>query len=154
MKTSKIIKSKVEIYATPDKNNALNWSIPSGTQMTIDSGHEAKGGDGKTYVEVTYAGKTGWLPEDNIDSKKSDLIAPDATDNDTGSTNANIDATTHNEVIVNVGPLFADGFGNDPNIDKVTTVDVSSYIKHDDQDLSGQQTDGSYVSHFNFSFSK
>nr|DAW18302.1 MAG TPA: tail protein [Caudoviricetes sp.] len=138
-------KSKVEIYATPDKNNALNWSIPSGTQMTIDSGHEAKGGDGKTYVEVTYAGETGWLPEDNIDSKKSDLIAPDATDNDTGSTNANIDATTHNEVIVNVGPLFADGFGNDPNIDKVTTVDVSSYIKHDDQDLSGQQTDGSFV---------
>lgn len=138
-------KSKVEIYATPDKNNALNWSIPSGTQMNIESGHEAKGGDGKTYVEVTYAGKTGWLPEDNIDSNKSDLIAPDATDNDTGSTNANIDATTHNEVIVNVGPLFADGFGNDPNIDKVTTVDVSSYIKHDDQDLSGQQTDGSFV---------
>ena len=138
-------KSKVEIYATPDKNNALNWSIPSGTQMTIDSGHEAKGGDGKTYVEVTYAGKTGWLPEDNIDSKRSDLIAPDATDNDTGSTNANIDATTHNEVTVKVGPLFADGFGNDPNIDKVTTVDVSSYIKHDDQDLSGQQADGSFV---------
>ena len=139
-------KSKVEIYATPDKNNALNWSIPSGTTLTIDSGHEAKGGDGKTYVEVTYAGKTGWLPEDNIDSEKSDLIAPDATDDDSGSdANANIDATTHNEVTVKVGPLFADGFGNDPNIDKVTTVDVSSYIKHDDQDLSGQQADGSFV---------
>lgn len=138
--------SKVEIYATPDKNNALNWSIPSGTQITINSGHEAKGGDGKTYVEVTYAGKTGWLPEDNIDSDKSDLVAPDATDDDSGNdTNPNIDATTHNEVTVKVGPLYVDGFGTDPNVDKVTTVDVSSYIKHDDQDLSGQQADGSFV---------
>lgn len=138
--------SKVEIYATPDKNNALNWSIPSGTQITIDSGHEAKGGDGKTYVEVTYAGKTGWLPEDNIDSDKSDLVAPDANDGDDSSNpNPNIDATTHNEVTVKVGPLYAEGFGNDPNVDKVTTVDVSSYIKHDDQDLSGQQADGSFA---------
>lgn len=137
--------SKVEIYATPDKNNALNWSIPSGTQITINAGHEAKGGDGKTYVEVTYAGKTGWLPEDNIDSDKSDLVSPDANDGDDSSNpNPNIDATTHNEVTVKVGPLYADGFGTDPNVDKVTTVDVSSYIKHDDQDLSGQQADGSF----------
>lgn len=138
--------SKVEIYATPDKNNALNWSIPSGTQIPINAGHEAKGGDGKTYVEVTYAGKTGWLPEDNIDSDKSDLVAPDANDGDDSSNpNPNIDATTHNEVTVKVGPLYAEGFGNDPNVDKVTTVDVSSYIKHDDQDLSGQQADGSFA---------
>lgn len=138
--------SKVEIYATPDKNNALNWSIPSGTQISINAGHEAKGGDGKTYVEVTYAGKTGWLPEDNIDSNKSDLVAPDANDGDDSSNpNPNIDATTHNEVTVKVGPLYAEGFGNDPNVDKVTTVDVSSYIKHDDQDLSGQQADGSFA---------
>lgn len=138
--------SKVEIYATPDKNNALNWSIPSGTQISINAGHEAKGGDGKTYVEVTYAGKTGWLPEDNIDSDKSDLVAPDANDGDDSSNpNPNIDATTHNEVTVKVGPLYAEGFGNDPNVDKVTTVDVSSYIKHDDQDLSGQQADGSFA---------
>lgn len=137
--------SKVEIYATPDKNNTLNWSIPSGTQITINSGHEAKGGDGKTYVEVTYAGKTGWLPEDNIDSDKSDLVSPDANDGDDSSNpNPNVDATTHNEVTVKVGPLYADGFGTDPNVDKVTTVDVSSYIKHDDQDLSGQQADGSF----------
>lgn len=138
--------SKVEIYATPDKNNALNWSIPSGTQISINAGHEAKGGDGKTYVEVTYDGKTGWLPEDNIDSDKSDLVAPDANDGDDSSNpNPNIDATTHNEVTVKVGPLYAEGFGNDPNVDKVTTVDVSSYIKHDDQDLSGQQADGSFA---------
>lgn len=138
--------SKVEIYATPDKNNALNWSILSGTQISINAGHEAKGGDGKTYVEVTYAGKTGWLPEDNIDSDKSDLVAPDANDGDDSSNpNPNIDATTHNEVTVKVGPLYAEGFGNDPNVDKVTTVDVSSYIKHDDQDLSGQQADGSFA---------
>ena len=142
--------SKVEIYATPDRNNALNWSIPSGlTSGTSDfqiNGHQAKGGDGKTYVEVTYKGKTGWLPEDNIDSDKSDLVAPDANDGDDSSNpNPNIDATTHNEVTVKVGPLYAEGFGNDPNVDKVTTVDVSSYIKHDDQDLSGQQADGSFA---------
>lgn len=138
-------KSKVEIYATPDKNKALNWSIPSGTQFTIDSGHEAKGGDGKTYVEVTYHGKTGWLPEDNIDSEKSDLIAPDANDDDESSNpNPNVD-TSHNEVTVKVGPLYADGWGTDPNVDKVNTVDVSSYLKHDDQDLSGQQADGTFT---------
>lgn len=136
--------SKVEIYATPDKNNALNWSIPSGTQITINSGHEAKGGDGKTYVEVTYAGKTGWLPEDNIDSDKSNLVSPDATDDGTDA-NPNVDATAHNEVVVTVGPLYADGFGTNPNIDKVCTVDVSANFKHDDQDLSGQQDDGTFV---------
>lgn len=138
--------SKVEIYGTPDKNNALNWSIPSGTQITIDQGHEAKGGDGKTYVEVTYAGKTGWLPEDNIDSDKSNLVSPDANDGDDSSNpNPNVDATTHNEVTVKVGPLYADGFGNNPNVDKVCTVDVSGNFKHDDQDLSGQQADGTFV---------
>ena len=136
--------SKVEIYATPDKNNALNWSIPSGTQITINSGHEAKGGDGKTYVEVTYAGKTGWLPEDNIDSDKSNLVSPDATDDDTDA-NPNVDATAHNEVVVTVGPIYAEGFGTNPNIDKVCTVDVSANFKHDDQDLSGQQDDGTFV---------
>ncbi len=138
--------SKVEIYGTPDKNNALNWSIPSGTQITIDQGHEAKGGDGKTYVEVTYAGKTGWLPEDNIDSDKSNLVSPDANDGDDSSNpNPNVDATTHNEVVVTVGPLYADGFGNDINVDKVCTIDVSGNFKHDDQDLSGQQPDGTFV---------
>lgn len=136
--------SKVEIYATPDKNNALNWSIPSGTQITINSGHEAKGGDGKTYVEVTYAGKTGWLPEDNIDSDKSNLVSPDATDDDTDA-NPNVDATAHNEVVVTVGPIYAEGFGTNPNIDKVCTVDVSANFKHDDQDLSGQRDDGTFV---------
>lgn len=100
---------------------------------------------GKTYDEVTYAGKTGWLPEDNIDSDKSDLVSPDANDGDSSSNpNPNVD-TSHNEVTVKVGPLYADGFGNDPNIDKVNTVDVSSYLKHDDQDLSGQQPDGTFV---------
>lgn len=44
-----------------------------------------------------------------------------------------------------VGPLYADGFGTNPNIDKVCTVDVSANFKHDDQDLSGQQDDGTFV---------
>ena len=140
--------SKVEIYATPDKTNALNWSIPNGETFTIDKGHEAKGGDGKTYIQVTYKGKTGWLPEDNIDSDKSQLNAPEDTadsDSDTASTNyANVDQS-QKEVKVVVGPLYAEGYGVDPNVDKVNTVDVSSYFSHDDQDLSGQQSDGSFI---------
>lgn len=140
--------SKVEIYATPDKNDALNWSIPNGETFTIDKGHEAKSGDGKTYVQVTYKGKTGWLPEDNIDSEKSKLNAPEDTadsDSDDASTSSATVDQSQKEVRVVVGPLYADGYGIDPNVDKVNTVDISSYFKHDDQDLSGQQDDGSFV---------
>lgn len=137
--------SKVEIYSTPDTHDALNWSIPSGTSLDV-TGYEAKGGDGKTYVQVTYAGKTGWLPEDSIDDKKSQLNAPDAGDDtDTNSnTAANVDQSQKTVRVV-VGPIYADGFGINPNIDKVTYVDVSDLFTHDDQDLSGQQPDGSFV---------
>lgn len=143
--------SKVEIYATPDKNNALNWSIPSGlTSGTNDfqiTGHQAKGGDGKTYVEVTYKGKTGWLMEDNINSDLSNINAGGDDldeDSDSSGTGANVDQS-QKEVTVTVGPLYADGFGIDPNVDKVNAVDLSSNFIHDDQDLSGQQDDGSFV---------
>lgn len=140
--------SKVEIYATPDSKNALNWSIPNGETFQVVNGHEAKSGDGKTYIEVTYEGKTGWLCEDDIDDKSSTITSADAdTDNsaDTGTNyNANVDQS-NKEVTVKVGPLYAEGFGVNPNIDSVNTVDISSYFKHDDQDLSGQQSDGSFV---------
>lgn len=140
--------SKVEIYATPDSKNALNWSIPNGETFTVVNGHEAKSGDGKTYIEVTYKGKTGWLCEDDIDDKNSKITSADAdTDNsaDTDTNyNANIDQS-NKEVTVKVGPLYAEGFGVNPNIDSVNTVDISGYFKHDDQDLSGQQSDGSFV---------
>ena len=143
--------SKVEIYATPNSSDALNWSIPNGASSANGdftmTGHEAKGGDGKTYVEVTYHGKTGWLMEDNIDSDKSKLDSADDdydSDSDENDSSANIDQSQA-EVTVKVGPLYADGFGNNPNIDKVNTVDLSSNFQHDDQDLSGQQSDGSFV---------
>lgn len=74
------------------------------------------------------------------------MVSPDANDGDDSSNpNPNIDSTSHNEVTVTVGPLYAEGFGIDPNIDKVNTIDVSGNFKHDDQDLSGQQADGSFV---------
>lgn len=140
--------SKVEIYATPDSKNALNWSIPNGETFTVVNGHEAKSGDGKTYIEVTYKGKNGWLCEDDIDDKNSNITSADAdTDNsaDTDTNyNANVDQS-NKEVTVKIGPLYADGFGVNPNIDSVNTVDISSYFKHNDQDLSGQQPDGSFV---------
>lgn len=137
--------SKVEIYSTPDTHDALNWSIPSGTELDV-TGYEAKGGDGKTYVQVTYAGKTGWLPEDSIDDKNSQLNSPDAGDDTDTNSNAtaNVDQSQKNVRVV-VGPLYADGFGIDPNIDKVTYVDISDLFTHDDQDLSGQQADGSFA---------
>ncbi|TDN29492.1 hypothetical protein CEE75_10605 [Lactobacillus crispatus] len=140
--------SKVEIYATPDSKNALNWSIPNGETFTVVNGHEAKSGDGKTYIEVTYKGKNGWLCEDDIDDKNSNITSADAdkdnsVDTDTNY-NANVDQS-NKEVTVKVGPLYADGFGVNPNIDSVNTVDISSYFKHNDQDLSGQQPDGSFV---------
>lgn len=139
--------SKVEIYKTPDKTQALNWSIPNGTKLTV-LGEEAKGGDGITYVKVSYKGQTGWLPESNIDDKNSNIHAEDADKSSDSDENkdvaANVDQS-QKEVRVVVGPLYADGFGLDPNVDKVNTVDISSNFKHDDQDLSGQQADGSFV---------
>lgn len=140
--------SKVEIYATPDKNDALNWSIPNGESFQVVNGHEAKSGDGKTYIEVTYKGKTGWLCEDDIDDKNSKINAADADKDNSDDTDTNYSANvdqSKKEVIVKVGPLYANGFGVNPNIDSVNTVDISGYFKHDDQDLSGQQSDGSFV---------
>lgn len=140
--------SKVEIYATPDKNDALNWSIPNGESFQVVNGHEAKSGDGKTYIEVTYHGKTGWLCEDDIDDKNSKINAADADKDNSDDTDTNYSANvdqSKKEVIVKVGPLYANGFGVNPNIDSVNTVDISGYFKHDDQDLSGQQPDGSFV---------
>lgn len=139
--------SSVAVYDTPDSRNAASWTIPSGASsekgdFTI-SGHEAKGGDGKTYVEVIYQGKTGWIPEDNLTN--STLHAPDENDiSDDGDYNASVDES-QKEVTVKIGPLYADGFGIDINVDKVNTVDLSGNFKHDDQDLSGQQPDGSFV---------
>lgn len=148
LKQKLIDHSKVEIYDTPDSRNASNWSIPAGASsekgdFTI-GGHEAKGGDGKTYIEVTYKGHTGWIPEDNLTN--STLHAPDDDDtgSDDGDYNASVDES-QKEVTVKIGPIYADGFGVDPNIDKVNTVDLSGNFKHDDQDLSGQQPDGSFV---------
>lgn len=137
--------SKVEIYSTPNAHDALNWSIPSGTNLDA-IGYEAKGGDGKTYVQVTYANQTGWLPEDSIDDKKSQLNAPEASDDTDTNSNmkANVDQS-QKTVRVKVGPIYADGFGINPDIDKVTYVDVSDLFTHDDQDLSGQQPDGSFA---------
>lgn len=142
--------SKVEIYATPDSKDALNWSIPNGASSAKGDfkvlGHEAKGGDGKTYVEVSYAGKTGWLMEDNINSDQSTLnSADDDEDEDSDSDDNGSASVDQQDVVVTVGPLYADGFGVDPNVDKVNSVDLSSNFQHDDQDLSGQQSDGTFV---------
>lgn len=41
--------------------------------------------------------------------------------------------------------MYADGFGIDINVDKVNTVDLSGNFQHDDQDLSVQQPDGTFV---------
>ncbi|WP_158593057.1 phage tail spike protein [Lactobacillus sp. ESL0230] len=138
--------SKVEIYDTPDSRNASNWSIPAGASSVNGdfkiTGHQAQGGDGKTYIEVTYKGRTGWIPEDNLTD--STLHAPDDDSNSSDDYDASVDQS-QKEVTVKIGPLYADGFGIDPNVDKVNTVDLSSNFKHDDQDLSGQQPDGSFV---------
>ena len=59
-------------------------------------------------------------------------------------TDASVDES-QKEVTVKVGPMYADGFGIDINVDKVNTVDLSGNFQHDDQDLSVQQPDGTFV---------
>ena len=135
-------KGKVEMFDSPDHLHALNWSIPDGTSIAIDEGYEAKGADGNTYVQVTYAGVTGWIREDftnTTGAADTELHAPDEDSNDEGAVAEDV-----KEVIVDIGTVYASNSFKTEN-DRILRVDLSEYFKHDDQDLSGQQPDGSFV---------
>ncbi|WP_302582691.1 phage tail spike protein [Lactobacillus intestinalis] len=139
---------KIEMYADVNRHSDLNWSIPAGVSLPVE--YEGKAGDGVTMYQVTYKGKTGWIRSDMTNTKGNIDIEPhspkDILNSDEDSEevkSANI-PDDKKEVTVEIGTLYAEGTFNQENA-RILRVDLSSYFTHDDQDLSGQQPDGSFV---------
>lgn len=148
IKTAAQSKGVIEVYSAPTKNAAANWTIPIGVGLEVD--HTADGADGNTWYEVTYKGKTGFIPADLTDTSADGDLEPTAKDTDDTTNGLTKDATVdQSEVLVKLGDgqaglVFPENAGNH-EVQRVLNVDLSAYIQHNDQDLSGQQPDGSFV---------
>lgn len=139
--------SKIEMYDDPAHLDDLNWSIPSGTSLDVTA--TAQGADGQNMYEVTYKGKTGWIRADMTNTKGDADIEPQAADNTYDSDSDGDEVVDANipedkkQVTVEIGTLYADSTFSQENA-RIERVDLSSYFTHDDQDLSGQQADGTF----------
>lgn len=148
-------RGKIEMYSTPSKGSAANWSIPANVEFDISK--SAQGADGKTWYQVTYKGVTGWIPAEYTSSSGSNDLEPQAPDSsansyDESSDNAIAvaeDQTVHVELtddldnVVN-GVIYPAGMNYSPENAHIMKLDLSNCVKHDDQDLSGLQDDGTY----------
>lgn len=145
-------KGKIQMYASPSKGDALNWSIPVGESFDIS--HTAEGADGKTWYEVTYKDHTGWILSDNTSTSASTDMEPTTSDNDNpygedDEKNVKVDdqvvRVELDDTFDNVfnGALYAEGVNQSENA-HIMRLDLSAYIKHDDQDQSGLQADGTW----------
>lgn len=151
---SKIVstKGKIQMYSTPSKGSALNWSIPVGE--SFDVSHTAEGADGKTWYEVTYKGKTGWIMSESTSSSAPTDMEPTTSDNDNPYGEDDEKNIKVDEQVVRVeldesfdnvynGALYAENVSQSENA-HILRLDLSNYIKHDDQDQSGLQDDGTW----------
>ncbi len=148
-------RGKIEMYSTPSKGSAANWSIPANVEFDISK--SAQGADGKTWYQVTYKGVTGWIPAEYTSSSGNNDLEPQAPDSsansyDESSDNAIAvaeDQTVHVELtddldnVVN-GVIYPAGMNYSPENAHIMKLDLSNCVKHDDQDLSGLQDDGTY----------
>lgn len=140
--------SKIEMYSDPAHMDDLNWSIPSGTSLDVTA--TATGADGSDMYEVTYKGKTGWIRADMTNTKGDADIEPQAADSTYDSDSDGDEVVDANipedkkQVTVKIGTLYADSTFSQENA-RIERVDLSSYFTHDDQDLSGQQADGTFI---------
>ena len=146
---------KIEMYANPSKGSAENWSVPTGQAFDITK--SAQGADGKTWYQITYAGHTGWIPAEYTSSSAAEDMEPEAPDSDHNSYDDSddtaiatiADQTVHVELtddldgVVN-GVLYPQDMTIPPENTHIMKLDMSNYIKHNDQDLSGLQDDGTY----------
>ena len=146
---------KIEMYSTPSKGSAENWSVPAGQPFDITK--SAQGADGKTWYQITYAGHTGWIPAEYTSSSAAEDLEPEAPDDSHNSYDDSDDSaiptiadqTVHVELtddldgVVN-GVLYPQDMTIPPENTHIMKLDMSNYIKHNDQDLSGLQDDGTY----------
>lgn len=144
-KQSAISNGKIEIYAEPRKNSAINWAVD--TKVGLDIQSQAKSGDGETWDYVTYAGKSGWIMDKYINYEADEDFEPTTIQDTSGQDDgADLMSTVdQQEVRVELpeGTIIADScIGKESQ--RILDVDLSSYIQHNDEDLSGQQPDGSF----------
>lgn len=148
-------RGKIEMYSTPSKGSAANWSIPANIEFDISK--SAQGSDGKTWYQVTYKGVTGWIPAEYCSSSGNNDLEPQAPDASANSYDESSDGaipvaedqTVHVELtddLANVvnGVLYPDDIKYSPENAHIMKLDLSNCIQHDDQDLSGLQDDGTY----------
>lgn len=148
-------RGKIEMYSTPSKGSAANWSIPANIEFDISK--SAQGADGKTWYQVTYKGVTGWIPAEYTSSSGNNDLEPQAPDSSANSYDESSDETIASPQdqtvrveltddlnnVVN-GVIYPTGFNNSPENAHIMKLDLSNCVKHNDQDLSGLQDDGTY----------
>ena len=139
------MKGKVEVYSAPTKGSAVNWALKDGTGVDVVS--TAKGADGKEWYYVKYDGdKYGYIPakltntKGDIDEEPHSAEADSDTDDDSSSTGQ--DAQTI-KVTLPEKILIADNCIGIEN-QRVLNLDLSSFFKHDYNDTSGLQADGTW----------
>lgn len=147
IETNSAIKDgKIEIYAEPTTNSAVNWSVDTGAKLKIQQ--TAKGADGQDWDYVTYAGKSGWILNKFMNYSADDAFSPVTPEDtsegdDTDELSSDVD-DQQVRVELPEGALIADNWiGREAQ--NIEDVDLSAYIVHDDTDLSGQQPDGSFI---------
>lgn len=134
----------------------------TGKTVDVNTGyrveHMGTDGAGNTWYELTTDPTdpkdrtlVGWIPADDTDTSAvgdKEPSAPDEDDeDDTDNTDSNGNPKTNvdqSEVMVTVGLVYPDN-PIDTEAPRIQNVDLSSYFKHDDQDMSGQQSDGTFI---------
>ena len=148
-------RGKIEMYSTPSKGSAANWSIPANVEFDISK--SAQGADGKTWYQVTYKGVTGWIPAEYTSSSGNNDLEPQAPDSSANSYDESsdeaiaspqdqtvrVELTDDLDNVVN-GVIYPAGMNVSPENAHIMKLDLSNCIKHNDQDLSGLQDDGTY----------
>ena len=139
------MKGKVEVYSAPTKGSAVNWALKDGTGVDVVS--TAKGADGKEWYYVKYDGdKFGYIPakltntKGDVDEEPHNPAADSDTEDD--STDTTQDAQTI-RVTLPEKILIADNCIGIEN-QRVLNLDLSSFFKHDYDDTSGLQADGTW----------
>lgn len=138
---------KIEMYSEPSFGTAMNWAIPNGASFaTGPTAH----GDGEDWTSVTYNGKSGWVltkylknkGADDFDSYNPDDL-PSTSEDDGNDTNTDIDNQDLTVKLPELTLVATSAYGAE--VQRVQTVDLSSYFHHDEQDQSGfDETTGKY----------
>lgn len=138
---------KIEMYSEPSFGTAMNWAIPNG--VSLQTGPTAHG-DGEDWTYITYEGKSGWVltkylknkGADDFDSYNPDDL-PSTSEDNGDDTNTDIDNQDLTVKLPELTLVATSAYGAE--VQRVQTVDLSSYFSHDYQDESGyDETTGKY----------